>query len=411
MVVAVMTVGRHVLIIVENLPVPFDTRVWQEALALKSHGYEVSVICPRGATQYRQRFQIVSGVRILRHDLPLEARGSAGYLLEYTSAVYWQFRLAVRLYRRHPFQVIQACNPPDLIFIVASYFKRKHGVKFVFDHHDLSPELYFAKYGRHDLLYRLMLYLERRTFSLADFSIATNQSYRRVAIERGGMSRDRVVVVRSGPSLERIYPVKPNPIWKRTRRYMAAYVGVIGKQEGLGYLLEAAHLIRSKHGFDDLQFIIVGSGPDLTRVQALAGFLGVADIVEFTGRISDDDLREVLSTSDICINPDEYNEMNDKSTMNKIMEYMAVGKPIVQFDLHEGRFSAGACSLYCKRNDAADLAEKILQLVWNPAERERMGNLGRQRVMRELLWDRQVPRYLSVYDRVAEPDSRMETRS
>jgi glycosyltransferase involved in cell wall biosynthesis len=394
-----MSDERHVLIIVENLPVPFDARVWQEATALREAGYEVSVICPKGVKEHREEYQELDGVRIYRHDLPLEANGALGYLLEYWSALVRQRELARRIFEERPFQVLQACNPPDLIFLVAKAFKRR-GVSFVFDHHDLSPELYIAKFGRRDLFYRLLLFLERRTFANADYSIATNESYKKVAIERGGMASDKVIVVRSGPSLQRLFPVAPNDVWKRGRRYMAAYVGVIGRQEGLDYLLDAARHIRLERGREDLQFIVMGSGPDLERVRAEAAEMGVSDMVEFTGRVPNEQLREVLSTADVCVNPDEYNEMNDKSTMNKVMEYMAMGKPVVQFDLREGRASAGESSLYCSPNDAVDLGEKILWLLDRPEERERMGHLGRERVIHELAWQYEKPKYVALYDRV-----------
>jgi glycosyltransferase involved in cell wall biosynthesis len=394
-----MSDRRHVLIIVENLPVPFDARVWQEATALREAGYEVSVICPKGVKEHREEYQELEGVRIYRHDLPLEANGALGYLLEYWSALTRQRELARRIYKELPFQVLQACNPPDLIFLVAKAFKRQ-GVSFVFDHHDLSPELYIAKFGRRDLFYQLLLFLERRTFANADYSIATNESYMKVAIERGGMASDKVIVVRSGPSLQRLFPVAPNDAWKRGRRYMVAYVGVIGRQEGLDYLLGAARHIRLERGREDLQFIVMGSGPDLERVRAEAAEMGVSDMVEFTGRVPNEQLREVLSTADVCVNPDEYNEMNDKSTMNKVMEYMAMGKPIVQFDLREGRASAGESSLYCAPNDADDLGEKILWLLDRPEERERMGDLGRERVIHELAWKYEKPKYVALYDKV-----------
>jgi glycosyltransferase involved in cell wall biosynthesis len=389
--------GRRVLIIVENLPVPFDRRVWQEATALTRHGYQVSIICPTGKG-FEKREEVLEGINIYRHPLPLDARGALGYLLEYSAALFWEFTLAWKVLFRHGFDVIHACNPPDNIFLVGGFFKLLLGRKFLFDHHDINPELYEAKFGRRDFFYKVMLLWERWTFRTANVSIATNESYRRIAIERGGMRPDRVFVVRSGPSLERLKIVPPVEALKKGRRYLVGYVGVMGQQEGLHYLLEAARRIIVDKGRNDVHFGLVGGGPELDNLKQMAVDLGVADYVTFTGRVPDKYLLEMLNTADVCVNSDEFNPMNDKSTMNKIMEYMALGKPIVQFDLFEGRFSAQEASLYAARNDAGDMADKILQLLDDPALRERMGAFGRARVERDLAWPHEEPRLLAAYD-------------
>lgn len=391
--------GRKVLIIVENLPVPFDRRVWQEATALVRHGYQVSIICPvmKG---YDKRYEFLDGIHIYRHTLPLDASGAAGYLLEYSAALFWEFVLAWRIWRRHGFDAIHACNPPDLIFLVGGFFKLFMGKKFLFDHHDINPELYEAKFGRRDLFWRLMVWCERLTFATASVSIATNESYRRIALERGGMSADRVFVVRSGPSLERLKILPPVPDLKKGRAYMVGYVGVMGAQEGLPYLLEAARILIRDQGRTDIQFGLVGGGPELEKLKGLAVEYGIADYVTFTGRVPDPDLLAMLNTADVCVNADEWNAMNDKSTMNKIVEYMALGKPIVQFDLAEGRFSAQEASAYAKPNDAADMAAKIAELLADPDRRVAMGAFGRRRVETELAWDYEEPRLLAAYDRL-----------
>jgi glycosyltransferase involved in cell wall biosynthesis len=296
--------------------------------------------------------------------------------------------------------VIHACNPPDLFFLIGGFFKL-FGKKFVFDHHDLNPELYEAKFGRRDVFYRLMLAVERLTFRTADVSIATNESYRKVAIERGGMDPDRVFVVRSGPSLERMKIQPPHEALKKGRRHLVGYVGVMGRQEGIDYLLQAARHIVVERGRTDVHFGLVGGGTSLEEMKALARELGVADYVTFTGRVPDSELLGMLNTADVCVNPDVANEMNDKSTMNKIMEYMSLGKPIVQFDLTEGRFSARDASLYARRNDAQDLGEKILELLDDPERRARMGAYGRQRVEKELEWRYEVPKLLAAYEALA----------
>lgn len=389
---------RRVLIIVENLPCPFDRRVWQEARALREHGYEVSIICPRGRG-YDSRYEVLEGVHIYRHSLPVEADTAVGYALEYGIALIMELVLTVRVALTRGFDVIHACNPPDTIFLIGALFKL-FGKRFVFDHHDINPELYEAKFGRRDRWYRLLRRLERWTFATADVSIATNESYRRIAIERGGMDPSRVFVVRSGADLSRVRRLPARPELRRGKRYLVGYVGVIGRQEGLDLLLESVAFMRRELGRDDVHFTIVGDGTELQSLREMSRALGVDDCVEFTGRVPDETLWEILSTADVCVNPDRANEMNDKSTMNKILEYMALGKPIVQFDLTEGRVSAGEASLYARPNDTRDFALRLCELLDDPDRRERMGEIGRRRIETELAWHHQVPNLLRAYDTV-----------
>ena len=387
---------RRVLFLVENLPSPFDRRVWQQATTLHEHGMEVSIVCPTGKG-YELHYECIDGIHIYRYDLPTEGQRALGYLVEYASALWHSFRLAFKVRRERGFDVVHACNPPDLLFIVGGYFKRFHGTRFLFDHHDISPELYEAKFGRRDLLWKLMCWLERATFRTADVSIATNESYRRIAVERGGMDPRKVHVVRSGPKLDRLKIVPPVHELKRGREYLVGYVGVMGKQEGIDYLLQAASHIVHSMGRRDVHFGLVGGGTSLDEMKQLAKTLDVDDFVTFTGRVPDAEMLAMLNTADVCVNPDVANEMNDKSTMNKIMEYMALAKPIVQFDLTEGRFSAKQASLYAARNDAVDLARKIVQLLDDPALRQSMGEFGRRRVETELEWRYEVPKLLAAY--------------
>ncbi len=394
--------GRRVLIIVQNLPVPFDRRVWQEATALVSSGYQVAVICPaiRG---YTARYECLDGIHIYRHPLPLEAKGALGYVLEYASSLFWQLVLSLKVLRRHGFDAIHACNPPDNIFLIGALFKVLAGKRFLFDHHDINPELYEAKFGRRDFLYRLVRLSERLTFLTADVSIATNESYRQIALDRGHMQPEKVFVVRSGPSLERLKILPPVPQLKRGRKFLVGYVGVMGAQEGIPYLLKAAlHIVRDL-GRDDVRFMLAGGGPALEEMRRLSSQMELDDYVEFMGRVPDQALLEMLNTADVCVNCDEVNPMNDKSTMNKIMEYMALGKPIVQFELTEGRFSAREASLYARPNDALDFADKIVTLLDDPERRERMGQFGRQRVERHLAWQYEVPKLLAAYETLFAP--------
>lgn len=386
----------RVLIIVENLPSPFDRRVWQEASTLRDAGHEVSIICPKGKG-YEKSFEIIDGIHIYRHSLPLEADGAIGYALEYGVALFWEFVLAWKVFFTRGFDVIQACNPPDLIFLVAAVFKL-FGKKFVFDHHDINPELYEAKFGRRDVFYKLMLLCERLTFRMADVSIATNESYKKIAIERGGMPPDRVHVVRSGPKLDRLKIVPAVPELRKGRRFLVGYVGVMGKQEGIDLLLQSVEHIVYNLGRRDIHFGLVGGGTELDALTRYSEELKISDFVTFTGRVSDAELLNMLNTADVCVNPDVANEMNDKSTMNKIMEYMALAKPIVQFDLTEGRVSAQEASLYASKNDIEDFAVKIVELLDDPVARKRMGEFGLRRVQNELQWDFEVPKLLAAYE-------------
>ncbi len=392
---------RKVLIIVENLPVPFDRRVWQEATTLERAGYGVSVICPTGKG-YETRRETLQGINIYRYRLPLEAKGFAGYVIEYGWAIIVQFYLAWKVLFQNGFDVIHACNPPDNIFLIGAFFKL-FGKKFLFDHHDINPELFEAKFGKRGALYRALLFMERLTFMTANVSIATNESYRDIAISRGRMDPEKVFVVRSGPDLDRVRPMPDNPALRKGRKYLVGYVGVMGEQEGIDYLLRAVRIIAYERGRQDIHFGLVGGGTELDQMRQYAEELGVTDYVTFTGRVPDEPMLEMLSTADVCVNPDVANAMNDKSTMNKIMEYMALGKPIVQFDLAEGRRSALDASVYAKQNDEIDFANKIIDLVDDDECRTVMGDYGRRRVENELQWAYEAPKLLTAYEQLFSP--------
>ncbi|WP_217705132.1 glycosyltransferase family 4 protein [Peristeroidobacter soli] len=387
---------RRVLIIVENLPLPFDRRVWQEARTLQAHGYQVSIICPKGKG-YEKSFEELDGVAIYRHSMPFEADGALGYALEYSWALAAEFLLSLKICFSRGFDVIHGCNPPDMIFLIGAFYKL-FGKKFLFDHHDINPELYEAKFQRRDVFYKLMLALERWTFRTADVCVATNESYKKIAIERGGRQPGKVFVVRSGPDLRRLKVLQPQPQLKQGRKYLVGYVGVMGRQEGIDGLLTAAHHIVHEMKRTDVHFGLVGGGTELDAMRKLAQELQIAEYVTFTGRVPDAELLAMLNTADVCVNPDVANEMNDKSTMNKIMEYMALGKPIVQYDLTEGRVSAQQASLYARRNDPIDMARQIVTLLDDEPRRKQMGEWGRERVKNSLAWEHEVPRLLAAYE-------------
>ena len=374
--------GKHILIIVENLPVPFDRRVWQEANTLKENGADVSIICPimKG---YNKRYEVINDIEIYRHPLT-EGKGAFGYLKEYTCALFWEFTLSLKIFLKKRFHVIQGCNPPDLIFFVALFFKL-FGVKYVFDHHDINPELYIAKFGKKGFFYKFLLLVERLTFATANFSIATNESYKEIAINRGRMPANKVQVIRSGPKLDRLKVNGGNCKYKKGRDFLVGYVGVIGEQEGLDLLLESVkHIVRKR---DDVHFAIVGGGTELDNIKRQTQSMGLQEYMDYYGRVDDDTMVDILNTANICVNPDKPTEMNNLSTMNKIMEYMALKKPIVQYDLKEGRFSAQEASLYAKNTSPEDFAEKVIWLLDHPDQRVQKGEYGYKRIINELSWD------------------------
>ncbi|MBI5165602.1 MAG: glycosyltransferase family 4 protein [Magnetospirillum sp.] len=383
-----------VLMMVENLPVPRDRRVWQEAQALRDAGWVVSVICPALAP-FRPGFEMLDGIAIWRHRLPSEGEGALGYLREYAVALFWEFVLAWRVLFVRGFDVIHACNPPETLFLVGGFFKLLLGKRFVFDHHDLSPELYVAKFARKGPFHRLLLLLERLTYATADVAIATNETFRTVAVIRGRMAPERVFVVRSGPDLRRLAAIAPPADPPQGARRLIAYVGVMNSQDGVESVIAALGRIVFDHGRDDVHAVLMGDGPMLPALRQMAARAGLAEHVTFTGWADDSLLMPTLAAAEVCVSPDPVNAFNHSCTMNKILEYMAMAKPVVLFDLVEGRRSAGAAALYAKDDD--DLADKILLLLDDPELRRRMGAIGRRRMEDELAWEHQVPRLLAAY--------------
>ncbi|MCW2722419.1 glycosyltransferase family 4 protein [Pseudonocardia sp.] len=390
----------RVLILVENLSVPFDRRVWQESLALTRAGHEVVVICPRGARRDTEPEIVIDGVRILRYPLRAATGGPAGYVREYGLALWHTIRLALRVRREGPVDVVQACNPPDLLFLAALPLL-VGGAKFVFDHHDLVPELFRSRFaGGGEWLFRVAVVLERITFALADAVISTNESYRRVALTRGHKRPELVQVVRSAPDLTRFLQRDPVPSLRRGRAYLAAYVGVMGPQDGVDYALRALAYLHHDMGRDDLHTIFMGSGDAFDEMVVLARELGLSDHVEFTGRVSDEFLQHCLSTADVCLSPDPRNPLNDVSTMNKVVEYMAMGRPLVSFDLVEARVSAGAAAVYVPPNDEAAFGKELGALLDDPDRRREMGEIGRARVADELSWAVSERNLVAFYERL-----------
>jgi len=393
--------ARRVLILVENLPVPFDRRVWLEATALSRAGYGVSVISPKGTRRDMASYELIDGIHIYRYRAPLNAHGPLSYLWEFCYCLVMTFLLSLRVARRHGIDVVHACNPPDTFFVIGVFYKL-FGKRFIFDHHDLSPEMYQAKYEGEGsaILLRALLLLERLTFRAADVVITTNESHKRIAIGRGNVPPERVFVVRSGPDFDRLRILPPEQALKRARPHLACYLGEMCPQDGVQYLLRAiAHLV-FQLGETRCSFTLVGGGEALPSLRALATQLRLDEYVHFTGRVSDHDLCRYLSTADLCLDPDPKNGWTDKSTMNKVTEYMAFAKPLVAFDLHETRVSARDAAVYVTPNSVPGFAHAMASLLDDPARRGAMGCSGRQRVEQALLWRYSEPALLRAYARV-----------
>lgn len=387
----------RVLIIVENLTMPLDRRVWQEARTLRDAGHTVSIICPKGGT-FTKPYELLEGIHVFRHPLPYEADGALGYALEYSWAIAWEFALSVKAYVKVGFDVVQACNPPDLLFVIAGFWKYLFGKPFIFDHHDINPELYEAKFGKRGAFHSLMLKLERLTFQTADVAIATNETFKEIAIERGGIDPDRVFIVRSIPDMSRFKRTEPNVALKNGRKFLTGYVGIMGAQDGVDLLIEAmAELVHGRCR-EDVQCAIVGSGTELPNLQRMVAEKGLEDYVTFTGFQSGEPLMASLSAFDIGVIPDPKNTYNDKISMNKVFEYMSLAIPFVQFDLVEGRRAAGHAALYARDNSPADLADKMARLFDDAGLRTKLGEIGATQAKSLLRWDAERARLLAAYD-------------
>lgn len=393
-----MSKKTGVLIIVENLTMPLDRRVWQEARTLRDAGYTVSVVCPKGA-QYTKPYELLEGIHVFRHPLPIEADGAAGYALEYATALFWEFTLSIKAYFKVGFDVVQACNPPDLLFIVAGFWKYLFGKPFIFDHHDINPELFEVKFGRRGFFHKLLLAAERATFRHADASIAINETFKDIAVERGGMERERVFIVRSIPDLSYFRRTAPNDELKNGRRILAGYCGVMGAQDGVDMLIRAmAHLVHDQKR-DDIQCAIVGSGTEVPNLKRLTAELGLGDFVTFTGFVpSGEPHLAALSAFDIGVIPDPKNVFNDKISMNKVFEYMTLGIPFVQFDLIEGRRAAGDASLYAAECSPEALAREMARLADDEALRLDLIAKGQERRHSVLRWEPEKARLLAAYE-------------
>jgi glycosyltransferase involved in cell wall biosynthesis len=391
-----VSAGNRVLMLLENSTYPLDVRVRHEATTLAGAGYQVSVICKRGPSQPWR--EVIDGVFVFRYPPQPEPQNALGYIVEYSWSLVATFVLSLFASVHRGFDIIHTANPPDTAVLIALFYKL-FGKRFVFDHHDLAPEMYLVRsnFQGNRFLHRMLIWLEKMSFRFADHVIATNQSYKNVAMQRGHVPEKRITVVRNGPALDRLKLAEPDPDLKRRGDIIIGYIGVIALQDGLDYLLRALQRLRTDLGRNDFFSVVIGKGSALADLKAQARQLGLDQYVWFTGFIPDADVLRYLSTADICVDPDPSNIFNDRCTMIKMMEYMALGKPIVAFDLPEHRVTAGEAALYARPNDELDFARHLAVLMDDPERRKKMGEIGRERIENELAWPYQAKHLLDVY--------------
>ena len=388
---------RSCVIVVENLPVPFDRRVWQEAQALHRAGWTVSVICPTN-DHFPKPFEVIDDIAIYRHPLPAEGRGALAYFHEYSTALFHEFRLLFKVHRERGFSIIQACNPPDLIFLAALPFKLM-GKRFIFDQHDVSPELFVVKFGKKGFLYRALMFFERMSYVMADHVITANATFKDIAISRGGKAPSKVEVVYGVPDRKRIHRVEPEPGLHGGRKFVLGYLGIINEQDGVEHLVRAvAHLVKVK-GFHDFRAVVVGSGPALELVRALARSLGVEDFLSFPGYLNGEALLAHISAFDIGVIPDPLNEANDLMSMNKVFEYCTLGIPTACYPLKETKRLLGNAGVYAPSADPVGLAEACLSLMQDESLRSRSGAAAAKLSAEKFLWENEARKYVATYER------------
>lgn len=386
--------------LVENLPVPGDERVWSEAKTLRDAGFQISVICPKGTSYFRESYICLEDIHIYRYQLPQTAHKYTAYFIEYVVAIFMTFFLSLIVWFRHGIDVIHACNPPDMFFVIGLFY-HCFGKKFVFDQHDPVPEMFQVMFKGHmKILHKFLLFLEWCTYRTANLVITTNLSLKCIATERGRKPANRVFVVRNGPDLKRMHSVPPEPQLKGGRQYVLAYVGVMGILDGIDYALYALDILVHKYGREDVSLVLMGDGDDIGRLHALVNELKLGEYVNFVGWTIREDMVRYLSVANIGLSPEPENGLNEFCTMNKILDYMAMGLPIVAFDIAETRFSAQGAALYAISNNIEDFANKIEALLDDEELRLRMGMIGRKRLEEELSWDHSKKDLLRAYQAV-----------
>jgi glycosyltransferase involved in cell wall biosynthesis len=387
------------LIIVQNLPVPFDRRVWLEAKTLRDHGLKVSVISPK-SKEHHKSHELIDDIAVYRYKMPVEANGVVSYFFEFAYAWLMTALLSLKVLVREGFDVIQACNPPDTYWLLGFFYKLV-GKTYIFDHHDLSPEMFDSKYnGRKRLLHKLLVWLERMTFRTAKIVMSTNDSYKQIAVTRGRKNPQDVYVVRTGPDLNRLKLREPESALKFGKPHLVCYLGEMCPQDGVDLLLESIDFFINVMRRTDTQFVLIGGGPAMPQMKRLAETMNLGDCVKFTGRVSDEDLCRYLSSADVCVDPDPWSVWSNHSTMNKILEYMSFGKPIVAFELDEHKNSAGRAAVYVRPNDTRLFARAIADLLDDPQQCQLMGHFGYARIRGQLSWAHTHKALLAVYYRL-----------
>ncbi len=397
-----------VLIIVQNLSVPTDRRVWMECRALVTAGFVVSVICPREADEPRTR--LLDGVWIYTYQPPAATSGFASYVAEFAYCWLRTALLSLRVLRRQGFDVIQTCNPPDTYWLLGLLYKPL-GKRFVYDQHDLCPEVYEARFGRRGPLHRALLLLERATYVVADHVISTNRSYREIALGRGRRRPEDVSVVMSSPDPDLMHPGDPDPTLRAGRRHLCCYLGIMGPQDGVDRLLRAIDHYVHELGRDDCHFALLGFGDSLPGLRALAAELGLLPWVTFTGRVGPDEIRRHLSTAAVGVAPDPMCEFNHRSTMNKTLEYMAHAVPVLAFALHETQRVVGDAGVFVGEDDDAAFARALAALLDDEEARAAMGRRGRARIEGALSWRHQAETYVDVFRALTAPAPAAERKS
>lgn len=407
--------GRPITILmwVEN-HFPQDTRVANEARLLIDAGYKVTVIALRKQGQAAR--ETWNGIEIYRiptlelfkktvagngsrlNLLFVRLKSFVGYVVEYLYFTAACLFVSTYIFLRRGFDVIHAHNPPDTLFLAALPFKLL-GKKFVFDQHDLCPELYRSRYSAGEGFYtRFLRLFEWCSLRLADVTIATNESYKQIQIDRANKRARDIFVVRNGPNQMRMTLAVPSARLTGMNKSILCYVGSLNPQDGVDYLLRSLHHLLHDLKRSDFHCIIMGTGDSLQDLRDLAGSLRLNGCVDLTGFVPDEDLQANLAAADICVDPDPSSPLNDVSTWIKVMEYMASAKPIISFDLKETRFSAGDAAVYVKPNNEAEFAKAIAQLMDQPELQKKMGTFGRRRVEEELQWTKVGKNLLAAYE-------------
>ncbi len=394
----IMNKVQKVLLLIENCSVPMDNRVWAEAITLREQGLLVSVIGPKGTRLDQESYICLDGIHIYRYRLPANNSNSTAYLLEYAVAMVITFLLSLKVWLRHGFDVIHAANPPDTLFMIGLFY-RLLGKKFIFDQHDLSPEMFQVKFQeRMKFLHRLLRFFECCSYRTANLVITSNSTMKRVAGERGHVPEDRIFAVYNGVDLNRIKPMPPEPALKRGRPYLLAFVGAMEVQDGVEYILHALHALVHKRGRQDVSLVLMGDGDHAPALKQLAHQLQLDEYVHFNGWTSADDVSRYLSVADVGLTPEPQNGLNEYCTLGKTLEYMALGKPAVAFDLAETRLLAQDAILYAAPNLVEDFTDKIEMLLNDAALRDHMGAIGRKRIEEALSWEHTKMELLRAYE-------------